>query len=82
MTAPHRFTGRDPQRGERRVRRAPAGEGSGRAARALLWTGVGIGGAGNAVTSLGGYPLISPVFGVVTVLCAVMLVVHHLKRRR
>lgn len=56
---------------------------SGARVRALLWVVLVISAAGNAVSSLGELgTLISLGFGIVTVLCIVLLIVSHLRGRR
>lgn len=80
MTDPYRFSG------------GPADQGRGNddaprerrtAIRGVLWTLLILGAAGNAVTSLGGFSaLISLGFGLVTVLCIVLLIVDHFRHRR
>ncbi|MDT0328653.1 hypothetical protein [Nocardiopsis lambiniae] len=51
--------------------------------RASLWLLIVLGATANAVTSFGGFhPLISVAFGSSTVLCTVLLVMHHLRHRR
>lgn len=51
--------------------------------RPLLWVLLVVSGAANSVTSFGGVNVwIHLGFGVVTLLCVVALVVHHLRGRR
>lgn len=81
MSDPYRFTqipskaGRSHEETPQKPDRHPV--------RAVLWVLVICGAVANALTSLGGFhPLISVVFGLLTVLCIVLLVTHHLRHRR
>ncbi|WP_304451226.1 hypothetical protein [Nocardiopsis sp. YSL2] len=80
MSDPYRFAQSPGDAGGRRDD-APAG---GRfAVRAVLWLLILLGATANAVTSFGGFhPLISVGFGLLTVLCIVLLVVHHVRHRK
>ncbi|GAA3971681.1 hypothetical protein FOF52_15180 [Thermobifida alba] len=78
----------DPYRLDRTPASGPGGRrndrrGDGRMLRALLWAVLIISAVGNAVTSFGGFPLlVAPAFGLVTVACIMLLVVHHVRHRR
>lgn len=51
--------------------------------RVLLWVLIVVTAAANAITSLGGFPaLVSAGFGLLSVTCIVLLVIHHLRGRR
>ncbi|GLU49123.1 hypothetical protein [Nocardiopsis ansamitocini] len=79
MSDPYRIdnTPDAPRRGRRRE---AVRDGSLR--RGLLWTVLIVSATANAVTSLSGFPtLVSLSFGLITVLCIVLLVVGHLRRR-
>ena len=80
MSSPYRFEQGPDDSGGRRGR-APAGQGR-YAVRAVLWLLIVLGAAANAITSFGAFhPLVSVGFGVLTVVCIVLLVMHHLRHR-
>ncbi|MDE3722558.1 hypothetical protein PWG71_14295 [Nocardiopsis sp. N85] len=82
MSDPYRFSrsSGDPRPSRQDGAPTPGGR---LAVRASLWLLIILGATANAVTSFGGFhPLISVAFGLSTVLCIVLLVMHHLRHRR
>lgn len=80
MSDPYRFT----QSPSRTVRRDHASPRQGRSTvRVLLWLLIILGAAANGATSLGPFhPLVSVAFGLLTVLCIVLLIMHYLRGRK
>ncbi|MDO5498314.1 MAG: hypothetical protein Q4F67_01385 [Propionibacteriaceae bacterium] len=81
MSDPYRFA-QAQSSGADESTETPIGTAKGSGARVLLWLLLVIGVIGNAVTSLGGaHPLVSLLFGILTVVTVVLLVVSYRKRR-
>ncbi|OOC56251.1 MULTISPECIES: hypothetical protein [Nocardiopsis] len=81
MSDPYRFARSSGDAG-RRHDGTPSRQGR-YATRAVLWLLIILGATANAVTSFGSFhPLISVGFGLLTVLCIVLLVMHHLRHRK
>lgn len=81
MSDPHRFV-QSPDGAGRRHGVVPAARGR-PAVRVALWSSIILGATANAVTSFGGFhPAISVGFGLLTVLCVILLVMHHLRHRK
>ncbi|WP_017611259.1 hypothetical protein [Nocardiopsis xinjiangensis] len=81
MSDPYRFTQSPSHAGRREGDDSPR---QGRhTVRVLLWLLIILGAAANAATSFGPFhPLVSVAFGLLTVLCIVLLVMHHLHHRK
>lgn len=81
MSDPYRFA-QSPDGAGRHRGAVPAARGR-YAVRAVLWVSIILGATANAVTSFGGFhPAISVGFGLLTVLCIILLVIHHLRHRK
>lgn len=81
MSDPYRFTQSPSHAGRRDDDASPRQ--SRHTVRVLLWLLIILGAAANAATSFGPFhPLVSVVFGLLTVLCIVLLVMHHLRHRK
>jgi len=80
MSDPYRFT-QSPSHARTRDDASPR---QGRhTVRVVLWLLIILGAAANAATSFGPFhPLVSVAFGLLTVLCIVLLIMHHLQHRK
>lgn len=81
MSDPYRFT-QSPSHARTRDDDASPRQGR-HTVRVVLWLLIILGAAANAATSFGPFhPLVSVAFGLLTVLCIVLLVMHHLRHRK
>lgn len=80
MSDPYRFTQSPSRSGDRNGDTSPRR--SRHTVRVVLWLLIVLGAAANAATSFGPFhPLVSVAFGLSTVVCIVLLVMHHVRHR-